>query len=112
MLFRSTDSLVLIGMLQKICNSPILLKATADKNKAKENQGGDVTNSVVREALEYLPRKIHVEDVSLSGKITLIFNCVQSVLMTSLSGKLTALSNLLRTIRKVRFNRLEIPSFR
>jgi DNA repair and recombination protein RAD54B len=64
-----TDSLVLIGMLQKICNSPILLKATADKNKAKENQGGDVTNSVVREALECLPRKIHVEDVSLSGKI-------------------------------------------
>lgn len=64
-----SDSLVLIGMLQKICNSPILLKATADKNKAKEIKGGEVTKSVVHEALEYLPRKVQVEDVSLSGKL-------------------------------------------
>ena len=82
------DSLVLIGMLQKICNSPILLKATADKNKAKENQGSDVTNSVVHEALEYLPRKVHVDDVSLSGGVALIFNCVQSILTTGLQENL------------------------
>lgn len=63
-----SDSLVLIGILQKICNSPILLKATADKNKTKENGGGEVTRSVLQEALEYLPRKIQVEDVSLSGE--------------------------------------------
>lgn len=69
-----SDSLVLIGMLQKICNSPILLKATADKNKTKEIKGGQVTNSVVHEALEYLPRKVQVEDVSLSGKLFLMDN--------------------------------------
>lgn len=63
-----SDSLVLIGILQKICNSPILLKATADKNKSKENQGGEVTKNAIHEALEYLPRKVQVEDVSLSGE--------------------------------------------
>ena len=59
-------------MLQKICNSPILLKATADRNKSKENQGGEITTNVVHEALEYLPHKVQVDDVSLSGKYYLI----------------------------------------
>jgi len=65
-----TDSLAMMGLLQKICNSPILLKATADKNKGKENQ--DVNASAILDALSYLPSRPQVEDVSLSGS-TLLF---------------------------------------
>jgi DNA repair and recombination protein RAD54B len=60
-----SDSLAMMGLLQKICNSPILLKATADKNKGKENQGANA--GAVLDALAYLPPRPQVEDVSLSG---------------------------------------------
>ena len=60
-----TDSLAMMGLLQKICNSPILLKATADKNKGKENR--DTNARTVLDALAYLPPRPQVEDVSLSG---------------------------------------------
>jgi DNA repair and recombination protein RAD54B len=60
-----TDSLAMMSLLQKICNSPILLKATADKNKGKENQ--DASASAILGALTYLPARPQVDDVSLSG---------------------------------------------
>ena len=60
-----TDSLAMMSLLQKICNSPILLKATADKNKGKENH--DANASAISDALTYLPARPQVEDVSLSG---------------------------------------------
>jgi DNA repair and recombination protein RAD54B len=60
-----SDSLAMVSLLQKICNSPILLKATADKNKGKENQG--VNSGAISDALAYLPARPQVEDVSLSG---------------------------------------------
>ena len=69
-----TDSLAMMGLLQKICNSPILLKATADKNKGKENQ--DVNASTILDALAYLPPRPQVEDVSLSGS-TLLFYLIR-----------------------------------
>ena len=59
------DSLAMMGLLQKICNSPILLKATVDKNKGKGNQ--DANASAILDALTYLPPRPQVEDVSLSG---------------------------------------------
>lgn len=59
------DSLAMMGLLQKICNSPILLKATVDKNKGKGNQ--DANASAILDALAYLPPRPQVEDVSLSG---------------------------------------------
>ena len=55
----------MMGLLQKICNSPILLKATADRNKGKESQ--DTNASAILDALAYLPARAQVEDVSLSG---------------------------------------------
>ena len=60
-----TDSLAMMGLLQKICNSPILLKATADRNKGKESQ--DTNASAILDALAYPPARPQVEDVSLSG---------------------------------------------
>ena len=67
----TTDSLAMMGLLQKICNSPILLKATADKNKGKETQGASA--SAILDALAYLPARPQVEDVSLSGWPRLFF---------------------------------------
>ena len=81
------ESLALIGMLTKISNSPILLKATADKAKEKGDQGKEseiVKRDAVREALALLPSGIQVEDMSLSGK-------------------LTALARLMRCLYKVRY---------
>ncbi|KAI0320767.1 P-loop containing nucleoside triphosphate hydrolase protein [Amylostereum chailletii] len=79
----TAESLALINMLTKISNSPILLKAVADKASAKMKQGGNnvARTTAVEEAVKLLPDRAQVEDVSLSGK-------------------LTALANLLRAIRK------------
>lgn len=66
-----TDSLAMMGLLQKICNSPILLKATVDRNKGRENQGANA--NAVLDALAYLPARPQVEDVSLSGLTHLFF---------------------------------------
>lgn len=60
-----SDSLAMMGLLQKICNSPILLKATADRNKGKEDR--DASASAISDALVFLPARPQVEDVSLSG---------------------------------------------
>lgn len=67
----TTDSLAMMGLLQKICNSPILLKATADKNKGRENQNANV--GAIQDALAYLPTRPQVEDVSLSGLACLLY---------------------------------------
>ncbi|KAJ3554226.1 hypothetical protein NM688_g3215 [Phlebia brevispora] len=66
----TAESLALIGMLTKISNSPILLKATADKAKQKGAEGDIIKRNVVAEALGLLPDRVQVEDVSLSGKLT------------------------------------------
>ena len=58
----TAESLALINLLTKISNSPILLKATADKAKS---QGKDYEG--VDEAVKQLPEKVQVEDMSLSG---------------------------------------------
>jgi DNA repair and recombination protein RAD54B len=66
-----TDSLAMMGLLQKICNSPILLKAIADKNKGKENENANT--GAILDALAYLPSRPQVEDVSLSGLARSLF---------------------------------------
>ncbi|KAH7920920.1 hypothetical protein BV22DRAFT_1020349 [Leucogyrophana mollusca] len=75
----TAESLALINMLTKVSNSPILLKAQADK--AKATQSAPIKRPGVDEALKLLPDRTQIEDFSLSGK-------------------LTALSNLLKTIRE------------
>jgi DNA repair and recombination protein RAD54B len=61
----TAESLAVINMLTKISNSPILLKATADK--AKSNGGQSMHRASVEEALSLLPERAQVEDVTLSG---------------------------------------------
>lgn len=63
----TAESLALIGMLTKISNSPILLKAAVDQ--AKERGGdGIIKSHIVSDAVQLLPSRAQVEDVSLSGK--------------------------------------------
>src|SRR6202042_3772337 len=65
----TAESLALINNLTKISNSPILLKATADK--AKANSGSDaIKRAGMDEALKLLPPKAQIEDFSLSGRVT------------------------------------------
>ncbi|TBU32764.1 P-loop containing nucleoside triphosphate hydrolase protein [Dichomitus squalens] len=77
----TAESLALINILTKISNSPILLKATADQAKLKGQEGADVKRNAIEEALQLLPERAQIEDVSLSGK-------------------LSALATLLRALRK------------
>jgi DNA repair and recombination protein RAD54B len=65
----TAESLALINTLTKISNSPILLKATADKVKNRKNGAVDpVQRGAVNDALDLLPPKAHIADMSLSGK--------------------------------------------
>ena len=68
--YSTAESLALINILTKISNSPILLKAVADKAKAKVSQGEDnrERTTVVEEAVKLLPERAQVEDLSLSGE--------------------------------------------
>ncbi|KAJ7188473.1 SNF2 family N-terminal domain-containing protein [Mycena filopes] len=76
----TAESLALISMLTKVSNSPILLKATADKEKAA---GVDVQNAIKRagiiEALKLLPENAQIEDVSLSGKLTALAKLLKAI---------------------------------
>lgn len=53
----------MINVLTKISNSPILLKATADKSKENSNS---IMRPGVEEAVKLLPHS-RVEDLGLSG---------------------------------------------
>jgi DNA repair and recombination protein RAD54B len=64
----TAESLALINLLTKISNSPILLKATADKAKSL-GKDDDIRRTGVDEAVKQLPEKVQVEDMSLSGAL-------------------------------------------
>jgi DNA repair and recombination protein RAD54B len=64
----TAESLALISILTKISNSPILLKATVDNAKGKETETSSVRKKGVRDALEHLPERTHIADMTLSGK--------------------------------------------
>ena len=65
----TAESLALINTLTKISNSPILLKATADKMKATAgDRGACMQQSGVREALSMLPSSSEIFDMTLSGE--------------------------------------------
>lgn len=58
----------MINMLTKVSNSPILLKATVDKAKAKESVTGARTKRAAAEdAVKLLPERAQIEDMGLSG---------------------------------------------
>lgn len=65
----TAESLALINMLTKVSNSPILLKATADKAKAKSNTSAEsIKRAGVEDALKLLPERVQIDDMTLSGK--------------------------------------------
>ncbi|KAN0134016.1 P-loop containing nucleoside triphosphate hydrolase protein [Lactarius tabidus] len=79
--YSTAESLALINILTKICNSPILLKAVADKAKEKISHGQDCVErtTIVEEAVKLLPERARVEDVSLSGKLTVLANLLAAI---------------------------------
>jgi DNA repair and recombination protein RAD54B len=96
----TAESLALINMLTKISNSPILLKATADK--AKSEGCDSMRKTSVEDALKLLPERAQIEDFSLSGETT---SCSRRILILTkfmTAGKLAALSNLLKALKQVR----------
>lgn len=65
----TADALALINLLTKISNSPVLLKATADKAKAKPGEGAAVLKRAgVQDALKMIPNGVEVGDMKLSGE--------------------------------------------
>ncbi|KAJ6558570.1 SNF2 family N-terminal domain-containing protein [Mycena vulgaris] len=80
----TAESLALINMLTKVSNSPILLKATADKEKAA---GMDARNAIERagvdDALRLLPENAQIEDMSLSGKLTALAKLLKAISQTT-----------------------------
>ena len=61
------DALAMITLLNKISNSPILLKAVADKGK-RDGEGPSMRTASVQEAVKLLPAGALPEDVTLSGE--------------------------------------------
>jgi DNA repair and recombination protein RAD54B len=69
----TAESLALINMLTKVSNSPILLKATADKAKVGTNDRcSTLQKASLDDALKLLPERVQVDDVSLSGEWILV----------------------------------------
>ncbi|KAI0093328.1 SNF2 family N-terminal domain-containing protein [Irpex rosettiformis] len=79
----TADSLALISMLTKISNSPILLKAALDQANERGNDGSIVKSSVVSDAVQYLPMRAQIEDVSLSGKLAALANLLRAIYKTT-----------------------------
>ncbi|KAH7915224.1 P-loop containing nucleoside triphosphate hydrolase protein [Hygrophoropsis aurantiaca] len=73
----TAESLALINMLTKVSNSPILLKAQADK--AKATQSAPIKRPGVDEALKFLPERTQIEDFSISGKLTALANLLKTI---------------------------------
>lgn len=63
----TAESLALIGILTKISNSPILLRATAESAKEKERSMFHKRNFT--EAANLVPEKAQIDDMSLSGML-------------------------------------------
>ena len=61
----TAESLALINMLTKISNSPVLLKAQADKARAMKSD--TIRRPGIDEALNLLPKDARLEDFSMSG---------------------------------------------
>ncbi|KIJ67587.1 hypothetical protein HYDPIDRAFT_127687 [Hydnomerulius pinastri MD-312] len=73
----TAESLALIGMLTKVSNSPVLLKAQVDKARASKAQ--PIIRPGVTEALQLLPEKAQIEDFSLSGKLTALESLLKTL---------------------------------
>ncbi|KAF8734996.1 hypothetical protein AX14_002955 [Amanita brunnescens Koide BX004] len=76
-----TESLPMINILVKISNSPVLLKATFDKSRAKISTG--MVNDAFNQLLPLLPKETDIGDVTLSGKLTALSRLLQLLRQTT-----------------------------
>ncbi|KAG6891751.1 hypothetical protein C0992_006172 [Termitomyces sp. T32_za158] len=74
----TAESLALINILTKVSNSPILLKATADK--AKADCKDTLRRSGLEEASRLIPEHAQIDDVTLSGAISEIDNFALTII--------------------------------
>ncbi|KAG6819675.1 hypothetical protein H0H93_009708 [Arthromyces matolae] len=63
----TAESLAMINVLTKVSNSPILLKATADKAKADSKD--ILKRSIIDDASRLIPDDAQIDDVTLSDKL-------------------------------------------
>ncbi|THV06782.1 hypothetical protein K435DRAFT_834087 [Dendrothele bispora CBS 962.96] len=73
----TAESLALITLLTKVSNSPILLKATSDKERAEGNSTAKQRN--VHEAAALLPERTRVDDMNLSGKLSALTKLLAAI---------------------------------
>lgn len=93
----TAESLALIGMLTKVSNSPILLKAQLDR--ARMSKGEHKIRPGIMEAVKLLPERAQIDDFSFSGKHISTYTIRDDD--TCIEGKLTALASLLEILRQV-----------
>ncbi|KAK0495192.1 P-loop containing nucleoside triphosphate hydrolase protein [Armillaria luteobubalina] len=79
----TAESLALMNLLTKVSNSPILLKATADKEGASSEQDNTVRKRSVREALGCIPETARIDDMSLSGKLSALSRLLEHIKETT-----------------------------
>jgi hypothetical protein len=101
----TAESLALITLLTKISNSPILLKATADKAKS-EGGGKAIKRMGIEEALRLLPERARIEDISVGGLFPFRVVAYHFANRFIPVGKLIALAKLLKIIREVSLSNL------
>ncbi|KXN90194.1 DNA repair and recombination protein RAD54B [Leucoagaricus sp. SymC.cos] len=77
----TAESLALIGVLTKISNSPILLKATAESAKEKEKSMFQKRNFT--EAAKLIPGDARVDDMNLSGKLIALSQMLEVIWETT-----------------------------
>ncbi|KAG7450934.1 uncharacterized protein BT62DRAFT_1071552 [Guyanagaster necrorhizus] len=75
----TAESLALMNLLTKVSNSPILLKATADKESAGGDQDNTVRKQSVRETLCCIPERAQLDDMSLSGKLLALSRLLEHI---------------------------------
>ncbi|KAG1742218.1 P-loop containing nucleoside triphosphate hydrolase protein [Suillus lakei] len=73
----TAESLALINMLTKVSNSPVLLKAQADKARATNTDA--IRRPGIDDALSLLPKDARVEDFSMSGKLLALSNLLKVI---------------------------------
>ncbi|PPQ89571.1 LOW QUALITY PROTEIN: hypothetical protein CVT25_012242 [Psilocybe cyanescens] len=92
------DSLALINILIKISNSPILLKATLDSTRSRNDDAApSIQKTAVAEALSLLPDKANITDLSLGGKLIFLSNILK-VLRQNTSEKCVLVSHYTSTL--------------
>ncbi|PBL03987.1 hypothetical protein ARMGADRAFT_1049644 [Armillaria gallica] len=75
----TAESLALMNLLTKVSNSPILLKATADKEGASGEQDNTIRKRSVREALGCIPETAQLDDMTLSGKLSALSRLLEHI---------------------------------